>query len=324
MGNSDSKPIKYLPAFEAGELPSLEHKVVAITGCTSGTGLVFAKVAVRKGAAAVLLLNRPSERATQAETVIQAEVPEGSSTKVETFSCDLQDFESVKAAAKTIAKKYDAIDVLCNNAGIMAMEEKATKDGFDVQTQTNHLSHFLLTRELLPSLKKAKEIRGEARIVNHSSLARKGGLLQAKYFQKDMSGSLGGDGMSGKWERYHQSKLAQPLFTLCLADKLKDTGIIAACAAPGYSATDLQKTSQGMNGLKWSRMMAQSAEDGTMPLLTCAFGKNVSNGDFWEPSKYMRASGPAAKFELGSECTDEASKNVLWEVSEAAVGKFEI
>lgn len=158
MGNSDSKPIKYLPAFEAGELPSLEHKVVAITGCTSGTGLVFAKVAVRKGAAAVLLLNRPSERATQAETVIQAEVPEGSSTKVETFSCDLQDFESVKAAAKTIAKKYDAIDVLCNNAGIMAMEEKATKDGFDVQTQTNHLSHFLLTRELLPSLKKAKRL----------------------------------------------------------------------------------------------------------------------------------------------------------------------
>jgi NAD(P)-dependent dehydrogenase (short-subunit alcohol dehydrogenase family) len=126
MGMSNTKPIKYLPAFEADELPSLDKKVVVITGCTSGTGLVFAKVAVRKGAASVLLLNRPSDRATKAEEYIKAEIPEGSNTKVEAIPCDLQDFESVKAAAKTIKDKYDAVDVLCNNAGVMAMDDKVS------------------------------------------------------------------------------------------------------------------------------------------------------------------------------------------------------
>jgi NAD(P)-dependent dehydrogenase (short-subunit alcohol dehydrogenase family) len=186
------------------------------------------------------------------------------------------------------------------------------------------LSHFLLTKELLPLLKKAKELRGDARIVNHSSMARNGALLKAEYFQKDKSGSLGGDSLGGKWERYHQSKLAQPLYTLSLANKLKDIGIIAACAAPGYSATGLQHSSQGMGGFMWTRIISQSAEDGAMPLLQCAFGKGVVSGDFYEPGKWMNTVGPAVKVELGKECTDEGSQKLLWEVSEEAVGKFGI
>jgi NAD(P)-dependent dehydrogenase (short-subunit alcohol dehydrogenase family) len=329
MGLSGSKPTKHLPAFEEN-LPSLEGKTVAITGCTSGTGLVVAKVCVRQKVDTLLLLNRPSERATRAEAEIRAEIPQGAKVTVETVACDLQDLESVRAAATNIKSQHEAIDVLCNNAGIMAMEETTTKDGYDVQTGTNHLSHFLLTKELFPLLQRAQELRGDARIVNHSSMARRGSPLKVEYFAKnDTPGSLGGNGARGKWERYHQSKLAQPLFTLALAEKLKGkdnkNAIKAVCAAPGYSITNLQTTSQGMGGLLWSRaIFAQSAEDGTMPLLQCAFGTDVASGDFWEPGQWSNLAGLPVKVELTNECTDPESQKLLWEASEKACGKFDI
>ena len=102
--------------FES-KLPSMEGKTVAITGCTSGTGLVVAKTCARKGAQAVILLNRPSPRAVAAEAEVKHQVPDGAGTVVETIHCDLQDFSSVKNAASQIKLKYDALDVLCNNAG---------------------------------------------------------------------------------------------------------------------------------------------------------------------------------------------------------------
>ena len=208
MGGSSSKPVHYLHDFEK-QLPSLAGKTVAVTGCTAGTGLVFAKVSVRKGASNVLLLNRSSARAENAEKEVKAELAPSSNTTVETIPCDLQDFESVKKAVDTIKSKYDSVDVLCNNAGIMAVDDKATKDGYDVQMQTNHLSHFLLSKGLYPLLQKAAELRGSARIVNHSSMARKGDILEEKYLGKN-GGNLGGSGgsmlnpsSSGNWVRYH-------------------------------------------------------------------------------------------------------------------------
>lgn len=188
------------------------------------------------------------------------------------------------------------------------------------------MSHFKLTQQLFPLLQKAKELRGEARIVNHSSMARNGGLLKAEYFGK--GGNLGGNDTGAKWERYHQSKLANPVFTLALKDKLNagtaggSAGILALCAAPGYSATSLQTTSQGMSGMMWTRWFSQSAEDGTMPLLECCFGTSVQSGDFIEPSQMWNSVGPAVKVQLTKECTDEASRKMLWETSEKACGKF--
>lgn len=323
MGISSSKPAtKYLPAFEAN-LPSLKGKTVAITGCTSGTGLVAAKVTARKGADAIIMLNRPSIRATKAEEEVRAEIPHGAKTRVETISCDLQNLQSVQEAADDIKRKYKAIDVLCNNAGIMAMEDRRTTDGYDCQMQTNHISHFKLTQQLYPLLKKAKDLRGEARIVNHSSVARRGELLEEKYFGKN-GGNLGGNG-TANWTRYHQSKLANVVFTLALNDKLSGSGILTACCAPGYAVTNLADASQGMSGFMWTRtLIAQSAEDGTMPLLECCFGTSTKSGDFFEPSKWFNMVGPAVKVKLAKECTDKASRKLLWEASEKACGKFEL
>jgi NAD(P)-dependent dehydrogenase (short-subunit alcohol dehydrogenase family) len=202
MGNAAAKESKLFSEFERTSIPTLHGKVVVITGCTTGTGFVAAQCAARKGAEAILMLNRPSERATSAEISVKEQVPSTESTKVETIDCDLQDLASVKEAAKFIQAKYQKIDVLCNNAGVMALEDVATKDGYDVQMQTNHVSHFLLTKELFPLLRKSED----GRIIQHSSMLRKGGPLEAKYFEKN-AGDLGGNGSSyffngGRWLRY--------------------------------------------------------------------------------------------------------------------------
>jgi hypothetical protein len=197
---------KFFADFERSDIPSLQGKVVVITGCTSGTGFVAAQCAARKGADTILMLNRASERATVAEQVVNEQIlPSSSRTIVETIPCDLQDISSVKQAIRVIKSKYNRIDVLCNNAGVMALEDVATVDGYDIQMQTNHLSHFLLTKELLPLIQKSSD----GRIVNHSSMARQGGPLKAEYFGKN-GGNLGGNDGSffsgGRYERYVNQK----------------------------------------------------------------------------------------------------------------------
>lgn len=334
MGVSSSKPhpieTKWFPEFES-KLPSLEGKTVVVTGCTSGTGYIVARTAARKGAETVLLLNRPSERATKAEASLKAEVT--TNTKFETIPCDLQDLESVQQAANTIKSKYEAVDVLCNNAGVMAMEDKATKDGYDVQAQTNHLSHFLLTKELYPLLKRAAELRGDARVANHSSSARSMGNrpIEAKYFEKN-GGDLGGDSASmffggARWVRYQQSKLANTVFTMGLAEGSAKSGITTAAADPGLAATNLQVTtasSGGMGSGNWFMRFAQSQEDGAMPIISACFDPSSTNGSFWQPSNMGGVKGPAKNIEMDKLSKNEASRKLLWEKSEEACGKFEM
>jgi NAD(P)-dependent dehydrogenase (short-subunit alcohol dehydrogenase family) len=217
----------------------------------------------------------------------------------------------------------------------MALEDVATKDGYDVQMQTNHLSHFLLTKELYPLLQRARELRGEARVVNHSSGARShpNTPLKAEYYEKK-GGNLGGDGtglfFSGpRWERYHQTKLANTVFTLALKDRFGDSGMKATCAAPGMAATNLQVTTGqngGMGRLNTfvADLLYQSAEDGAMPILRACFDPAAANGDMFEPAGRGALSGLAVKVEYDKLSADLESRKVLWEMSEDACGKFVI
>lgn len=334
MGAAYTKPAevpsKYFSAFSAA-LPSLAGKTVAITGTTSGTGFVAALACAQKGAH-VLLLNRPSARADAAAARLRAAAP---AAAFSAFACDLQSFASVRACAAALRAEFAAtgLDVLCNNAGVMALADEATGDGFDVQMQTNHLSHFLLARELFPLLETAAALRGEARIVHHSSGARKfpSAPLGAEYLGRN-GGALGGDSASmlcggARWQRYHQTKLANAVCTLALRDRLRarHPKVLALCAAPGLAATNLQVTTAQQGGMAetWIMRFAQSAEDGAMPLLWCMAGAGVQSGELWEPAGMT---GPAARGDLDAEaiCADPASREMLWRESEKAVGAWEL
>ena len=283
-----------------------------------------------------MLLNRPSSRSEKAEADLKAFAREKKSkSNIETIPCDLQDFGSVKKAAKAIMsnKKYQAIDVFCANAGVMALEDKATKDGYDVQIQTNHLSHFMLIKDLIPCLKKAKELRGSARVAIHSSSARKAlsgmGKLEAKYFEKN-GGNLGGNGSSmffggARWVRYHQSKLANAVLTQALNDHLEGSGITAMVADPGLANTNLQTTTAsdgGMGSGMWIMRFSQSAEDGSMPIVSACFKEETVRGKIWVPSKNGGIKGPPTLQPLEDVCMDKESREMLWEKSEQACGAF--
>jgi NAD(P)-dependent dehydrogenase (short-subunit alcohol dehydrogenase family) len=299
-------------------------KVVAITGTTSGTGYVCARELAKLGAH-VLLLNRGSERSTTALAKLEREVPDGRFTSV---TCDLQDFDSVRRAARHIREKHDVLHVLCNNAGVMALPDRATKDGYDVQMQTNSISPFLLTKELFPLLRKSKE----GRIVNHTSMARLGAPHDAKYFAK-RGGDLGGDGTEEenaafegpRWERYHQTKLANCTFTYGLQNKLEENqigNVKVLLAHPGLAATNLQSTTARTGGMDLSSNFmanAQTAEDGALGIIRACADPEARSGDFYGPEQWTGFPNKLTPEEL---LRDPDNIKTCWEGCEAAVGPF--
>lgn len=303
----------------------LTGRVAAITGTTSGTGYVCARELARLGAR-VILLNRASARATDSLAQLQAEVPEG---QFDAVVCDLQDFASVRAAAQTILGRYDRLDILCNNAGVMALADTATTDGYDVQMQTNCISHFLLTQQLFVLLSKSPD----GRIVNHSSGARRGPDLDAQYFGQN-GGNLGGDGTpeengsfgGPRWRRYQQTKLANCAFTYGLKQRFDAKGLTnlkALVAHPGLAKTQLQVTTGQAGGMNDHSIMdrAQSMEDGATGIIRACADPAAQSGDFYGPSGWT---GFPEKLPPEPALFDAENVRINWEGCEAAVGAFEI
>lgn len=322
-------------------LPDVSGKVFVITGTTSGTGFVAAKT-VAEHHGEVLLLNRPSSRSTASLEKLKAAVPDG---KFVPIDCDLQDFISVRRACQEIKdeKQYTKIYCLSNNAGIMATPDEITGDGYEKQMQTNHLSHFLLTEELFPLLVRSAKEDGDARIVQHSSMARdmtpdNKGLEEQYFTKKEKDGMLGGDDISGgfmkgpQWLRYFQTKLANSVFNQCLHDRLTASKnedchkILAVCAHPGISATNLGDHLHEQAGYVMGAVSAavgyfvsQSPEDGAMGLLKAMMDvrNNVAGGTMYGPKGL---GGAAIVLPSKPHETDQAAKDMLWKTSEEATG----
>lgn len=193
-------------------------KIIAITGCTTGTGYAAAEACAKKGAH-VLMLNRKSERADAALAKVKAAAP---GATVAHIDCDLTSIQSMKATAVAVKGAVGKLDVLANNAGIMAFGDIATSEGYDIQMATNHLSHFLLTKELMPLLEASASSGGDPRIVNHSSGARKRQHVLLRANLEKNGGNLGGSShgfmMSGpRWKRYQQTKVGGAMCDHCHA-----------------------------------------------------------------------------------------------------------
>jgi NAD(P)-dependent dehydrogenase (short-subunit alcohol dehydrogenase family) len=318
---------KHLPKVIAYHSQDMTGKVVVITGTTSGTGYICAREVAKKGAK-VVLLNRKSQRAEKAFKALQTDVP---NAHFESIECDLQSLANVEDAIAWIKSKYEVVDVLVNNAGVMALEDKATTDGYDVQMQTNVLSHFLLTKELFPLIAKS----AEGRIVNHSSGARLGGPLKSEYFGKN-GGNLGGDGtkeenfqfQGPRWERYHQTKLANAVFNYVLKEKLEKAGIthvMPLLAHPGLALTQLQVTSASTGGMDIEAEFmnqAQSAEDGATGIIRAAMDPEAASGNFYGPAAGW--SGFPEVLAPEKLLYDAENIRLFWEGCEKAVGAFEI
>jgi NAD(P)-dependent dehydrogenase (short-subunit alcohol dehydrogenase family) len=217
-----------------------------------------------------------------------------------------------------------------NNAGVMALKDGATKDGYDVQMQTNCISHFLLTSALFPLLKKSDD----ARVVNHSSMARMGGPLEPRYFGKN-GGNLGGDDpteegnafSSPRWERYHQTKLGNCAFTYGLKERLDAAGIAnvkTVVAHPGLARTSLADTTDADGGMDTNSPFmsnAQSAEDGATGIIRGCMDPDAQSGDFFGPERWT---GFPNRLPPEDHLFDPENIRINWEGCEAAVGRFAV
>ena len=298
------------------DIPDQGGRTVMVTGANSGLGLQAAKELARAGAT-VLMGCRSRERAERAMERIGAEVRDPYLVFV---PLDLADLSSVAAAAETVAARPGPLDVLVNNAGVMAPPRRETADGFELQFGTNHLGHFALTGRLIERLLAADA----PRVVNLSSTAHRIGRMNFD----DLNSEHG----YSRWPAYGQSKLANLLFTLELARRAEaaGTGLIAAAAHPGYAATNLQTAGLGLGTvgallkpLMWAGnvVFAQSDAAGAVPALYAATAPGVAGDDFYGPDglQEMRGSHPALVGRTGR-AADAGAARRLWEVSEELTG----
>jgi NAD(P)-dependent dehydrogenase (short-subunit alcohol dehydrogenase family) len=225
---------------------------------------------------------------------------------------------SVAEFAEGMVKDYPTIDVLLNNAGVMALPRGTTVDGFERQFGINHLGHFALTGRLLPALLAAPA----ARIVNVSSTAHRMGTMNFDDLQSEKSYK--------RWAVYGQSKLANLLFTLELQERLAGAGAraIAVAAHPGYSNTNLQsaharETGRGLEekfaGLM-NKVMGQSAAMGALPELYAAVAPGVAGGDYYGPDGFMESRGHPTKVQPTSKGKDAVDAARLWAASVQLTG----
>ena len=289
-----------MSGWTSADLTDQSGKTVIVTGANSGLGEVTARELARVGAHVVLAC-----RNTEAGEKAAA----GMSGNVEVRSLDLADLDSVRAFAQSTT---GPVDILINNAGVMAVPHRTTAQGFESQFGTNHLGHFALAGLLLDRLKES----ANPRVTVLSSTAHRMGTINFDDLQ--------GEQKYERWKAYGQSKLANLMYAYEFARRAKAAGspIVVTAAHPGYAATKLQgKTESFMDRVMavGNAVIAQSAEAGAWPTLLAATG-DVPSGSYVGPNGFMQQRGKATVVGSTSASKDEAVAKRLWEVSEELTG----
>lgn len=299
-------------SWTTADIPDLSGKLAIVTGGNGGLGLETARELAAKGAH-VIIAARNLEKAARAEQDIRAGVGDAA---LEVRKLDLSSLASVKEFAEGVLADHDVIDLLFNNAGVMATPEWETEDGFEMQFGTNHLGHFYLTYLLLPAVLRS----GNGRIVNTTSTAR---FSAGKY-------DLDNPHLRGEykpWLAYGYSKLANVHFTLELNRRLAEagSGIEVLTADPGFSNTDLQSTSAKNSGSASSRFfhvgvkwIGQPAARGALPQLRAGTDRSLSGGTLQRPRWIAR--GEPVDGKIGSKLRKPEDLQKLWDVSEQETG----
>ena len=284
--------------WTAADLPNLDGRTVVVTGANSGIGRMAARELARAGARVTLAVR---------DTAKGERAAAGMPGTVEVRRLDLADLASVRELADSW---QGDLDILINNAGVMATPETRTKDGFELQIGTNHLGHFALTNLLLPRIRD--------RIVTVSSGAHRIGKIRLDDLNWE-------HGDYKRWPAYGQSKLANLLFTAELQRRLTDarSDVRAMAAHPGYSATNLQQHTgsfiQNTIMAISNRVIAQSEEMGALPTLYAAT-QDIPGDSFVGPDGFQEQRGHPTLVGRSGAARDQATAERLWELSEQLTG----
>ena len=305
-----------MPAgWAAADMPGQHGRTVLVTGANSGIGFQAALELARHGAV-VLLACRDAGRGGAARGAIVRQVP---AAAVELVALDLADLDSVARLADQVLGRAGGLDLLINNAGVMAVPgRQVTAQGFELQFGTNHLGHFALTLCLLPVLL----ARPGSRVVTVSSLVHRFGSIRLD----DLQGEHG----YGRWRAYSQSKLANAMFTLELDRRLRAAGAatISVGAHPGYSHTRLLYSGPNLGGGGiFARVMGlaapftgQPAAQGALPVLRAATDPEARGGDYYGPRGPGEGMGAPRKVRYARTARDEQLAYRLWKASEVLTG----
>jgi len=292
-------------SWTAKDIPDQTDRVAIVTGANSGIGLETARELCRKGAT-VALACRSEERANEALADIRAEIPHA---KVEFLRLDLADLEQVREFAGVVSERFDRLDLLINNAGVMIPPESKTTQGFELQFGVNHLGHFALTGLLIDLLLST----GGARVVNVSSMAHRFGTMKFEdldFRKRSYNASAA----------YGQSKLANLLFTSELARRLDAAGadLTATAAHPGWTQTNLQKHSGVFRIL--NPIFGMQSPTGALPTLRAATDPGARPDEYFGPNGLfeMRGLPDRAARSKASHSRSDAAR--LWEISEERTG----
>jgi NAD(P)-dependent dehydrogenase (short-subunit alcohol dehydrogenase family) len=303
--------------WTADDIPDQSGRTVLVTGGNSGLGYETVLRLARKGAR-VLLAARDRGRGTAALERLGAEAP---GNQAELAQIDLADLTSVERFAAGFLASGEGLDLLINNAGVMAIPHReTTAQGYERQFGTNHLGHFALTGRLLPALAR----RPGSRVVTVSSNRHK----SAKGIDFD---DLQAEHGYRPWGAYDQSKLANAMFVLELDRRLRAAGlgIVSAGAHPGFAHTNLQVSGPRSGGTNLvargmglaTRLFAQPARDGALPTLYAATAADVHGGDYFGPDGPGEMRGHHPKLvQFSAAARDQAAAARLWAVSEELTG----
>jgi NAD(P)-dependent dehydrogenase (short-subunit alcohol dehydrogenase family) len=300
--------------WSTDDIPRLSGRTAVVTGANSGLGFETA-LALAGAGARVVLACRDEGKGADAVARIRTAVPEA---EVELRPLDLAALSSVRTFAAGVVADVGTLDLLVNNAGVMAIPRRETADGFEMQFGTNHLGHFALTGLLWDALR----ARPGARVVTVSSEAARIGRIRFDDLQ--------GTRRYGKWTAYAQAKLANQIFTLELQRRATDAGIdlISVAAHPGYASTNLQAVGPQMSGSRVMErlsalgnvLVGQPAAAGALPILYGATAPDVSGARYFGPDRYFGLRGHPRPASFVRAARHPATARRLWTVSEELTG----
>ena len=294
--------------WSADNIPSLEGRLALVTGANIGLGLETTRQLARKGASVVMAC-RDQTKAATARNQLQRE----GCTNLEILALDLGDLRSVHNAVQQLQQRHSRVDLLINNAGVMAPPRRTSAQGHEWQFAVNHLGHMALTLEVLPMMAAATA----PRVVTVTS--------GAQYFGQIRWDDLNGSQRYERYGAYAQSKLANVMFALELDSRLRqrNSPVQSLAAHPGLARTNLQPTAlasagQPLEALSYQLMgpLFQSAAMGALPQLHAATAPSARGGEHYGPGGFGGLRGSPCQCRIAPAALDPAQRDRLWSLSQ--------